>query len=283
MMKKLNKSSEPPELLSNREILTRQYCKEGKKRPVWRRTYIIDALFASSLGTCAYCGCKIVVSDTPEIWNIELNKEDRDYLDDKEANENIFMNVDHYVPKKKDCSKVVDWDNLIPTCPKCNILKGGHDVEEYPIINPYKEDPRCYFKIEGCYVQVKDNKLGTQKLKKALKTLQLFQLVYRIERQNRRTCLEIQLILNNFMEDIDEAIKAREQGDNSKINGLRRGLIKLLEHGLPDSDYGALCATIILRHSAFNLIKEKMHENDLWSAKLSDLENKLKSIAYVLP
>ena len=38
--------------------------------------------------------------------------------------------------------EVVDWDNLLPSCKRCNTTKGTHDVVTEPIINPFDIDPK---------------------------------------------------------------------------------------------------------------------------------------------
>jgi hypothetical protein len=50
---------------------------------------------------------------------------------------------------------LVDWDNLVPTCKKCNVQKSAHDTVKEPIIDPYKDDPERVFEYDGLFIKAK--------------------------------------------------------------------------------------------------------------------------------
>lgn len=109
---------------SKRERLIKYYKHEEIK----------ERLFASSAHKCAYCECK------PESGggNIE---------------------VEHFQPKSIYYQLVFDWDNLLPSCSKCNRHKSAHDVNIDPIINPYEIDPKAYFFYKSLKIKAADNNL----------------------------------------------------------------------------------------------------------------------------
>ena len=81
----------------------------------YRHKDIRKALSESSHGKCAFCECK-----PGESGNIE---------------------VEHFEPKSIYPDLTFEWDNLLPSCRKCNEAKSDFDTRISPIINPTKEDP----------------------------------------------------------------------------------------------------------------------------------------------
>ena len=81
----------------------------------YRHKNIQDALFASSHHKCAFCECK--------------------------PGESGNMEVEHFEPKSLYPDLTFEWDNLLPSCRKCNEHKLGFDTRTDPIINPAIEDP----------------------------------------------------------------------------------------------------------------------------------------------
>ena len=72
-------------------------------------------LFDCNHHKCAFCECK-----PGESSNIE---------------------VEHFEPKSIYPNLAFEWDNMLPSCRKCNEVKLDHDTRNSPIINPAKEDP----------------------------------------------------------------------------------------------------------------------------------------------
>lgn len=275
-MRKLTRPPEPPQLLENKETLTQEYREKGNA--VWRKDYIIEALFRSSNGKCAYCENTLVWTKGDHSYAIEYD-EDKQYQRRVSDDENSFLHVDHFIAKKHDKDKVVEWSNLIPSCPACNYKKNAHDVLKYPILNPYTDNPKEYFTFSECTYIVKCS-IGADLRSKASKTIALFAFIDRITPRIYSLNSGVQKMLGRLMNDVEEAIKEKGKGDFSKINELHQLLTNLLKQGLPCSKYGTLIATIILKHHYYSFIKDELIKNELWTDELIGLENQLKSISY---
>lgn len=59
------------------------------------------------------------------------------------------MKVEHFEDKFDYPDKVMVWENLLPSCKKCNSSKNTHDVIAAPIINPFIDEPKneLYFRL----------------------------------------------------------------------------------------------------------------------------------------
>lgn len=129
-MIKIQKPAAPRVLVDNKAIWTQnlldainahgEYSKipESEKKQLliyYRHRDIQEALSASSHRKCAFCECK-----PGESGNIE---------------------VEHFEPKSLYPDLAFEWDNLLPSCRKCNEAKSDYDTRTNPIINPAVEDP----------------------------------------------------------------------------------------------------------------------------------------------
>ena len=126
----INKTSAiPPILLESQRKLKDSIKKYGSfniipevERDKIVRNYnhrdIKEVLFNCSYEKCSYC--EIIPSSS-------------------------YMEVDHFEPKSRYPELVLDWENLLPACRKCNSHKSSHDTRAFPIINPTKINPEPYF------------------------------------------------------------------------------------------------------------------------------------------
>src|SRR5690554_3867131 len=109
-MIKLTRGAKPVELtLAIEKELTDEFKKTGAS--VWRKDYITNGLLAYSNNKCAYCECDI-------------------------TEESKYLEVEHFHHKDSYPDEVVQWENLLPSCKKCNATKSSHDTYVEPIINP---------------------------------------------------------------------------------------------------------------------------------------------------
>jgi uncharacterized protein (TIGR02646 family) len=109
--------AEKPAFLTVEKIqeLTDEFKKTGKS--VWNIDHIKTPLLSSSHGKCAYCECPLTT-------------------------ESNYMEVEHFEDKKNNPDKVVLWENLLPSCKKCNGSKSTHNVLVEPIVDPYTDNPK---------------------------------------------------------------------------------------------------------------------------------------------
>lgn len=207
------------------------------RKSVWNHDQIKGPLLASSYGKCAYCECRL----------------------SKESN---YMEVEHFEDKHHNPDKVVMWNNLLPSCKKCNGAKGTHDVTSEPIINPYDDDPREHllwrlYRFRG-------------KTPKGKNTIDVTDL-------NNST----RLVLSRFEigEKISELIEmAWDRFSHYKVNPNTRAKNKLLGivEGIltecqPNSSYSASTSTIVFTDDDFSKLVSALKQEALWTDDLERL------------
>jgi 5-methylcytosine-specific restriction endonuclease McrA len=267
-MRKLKRSEEPEKLITNRNSLTEEYKKTNK--PVWRKKYITETLFESSFGKCAYCGVSLNYRE--QVPNFEMDEEKQ--MDIKiEIHENNFLHIDHFIARKYDESKVVDWENLIPACPTCNYKKGAHDVLFKPIINPYKDDFREYFIFYNQFLIVKEN----DKTPKGAETNKLFLYFERFPKICQKLNNSINDTLHIIQKDVEKAFDERNQGGYSTYNAIKEQIRKLITETYRNS-YSSITATILLNHPIYQKIKQKFKTEKCWT--FNDLEKRLEEVKF---
>lgn len=131
-MIKIQKSNAPQVLLDNQNAWTEHLLNaiktydgysnipDAEKKSLlahYKHKDIQKLLFESSHYKCAFCECK-----PGESSNIE---------------------VEHFEPKSIYPELAFEWDNLLPSCRKCNEAKLDFDTRVSPIINPAAEDPEA--------------------------------------------------------------------------------------------------------------------------------------------
>lgn len=126
------KCANPPTYLSyqKKQDLTDKYKTHGTN--VWNKKEIKDALLRISHDKCAYCECEI-------------------------GSAAGYLEVEHFIAKSIDPDKVLEWENLLPSCKSCNGKKGSHDVIAEPIINPYKDEPKNHLSFIHARLKYQSN------------------------------------------------------------------------------------------------------------------------------
>ncbi len=103
--------------------LTEEF-KSDSNKTVWNKDYIKKALLEMSHNKCCYCECKI----------------------DEESK---YLEVEHFHPKSIYKDEVVVWDNLLPSCKRCNGRKGDRDTLKEPVINPAADEPKDHLWLKN--------------------------------------------------------------------------------------------------------------------------------------
>ncbi|AWE06062.1 HNH endonuclease [Lysinibacillus sp. 2017] len=241
-MIKINKVPCPSELtLQNKAALTQEYKDNGTS--VWRKKYIKEGLLLSSHHKCVYCEC---------LLNIESN----------------YLEVEHFHHKDKYPNEVVDWDNLLPSCKRCNATKGQYDTYLNPFVNPATMSPKSHIVLDTFLLRpitlAGENtieELNLNDLDKLLPTR------YALSQVTTK-CLEniYQLILNY-----------RDDQSNRKLIKIVSSTKSILNESVETSAYSAIISTFITNSTTFMLIKAFLISVGKWDnelhTKLTDTEN----------
>ncbi len=241
-MIKLERGECPKELTQEVvEELTKIYIKD-KEEDVWNNAKIKvplkKALMDMSNSKCAYCEC-------------ELNIESKD------------VTIDHFKPKVTNKDIVVKWDNLLPSCLRCNRTKNR---KEEDIINPCTMEPKEHIGVrqENRYRMKSKDILGEQ-------TIDVLALndINRMLVPRMKVCEKIIEELKDLRKNIEDM-------------GIKPRFIRKLEGNLiecqKDKEYSAIKATNILNHEHYIWIREKLKKENKWTIQLRKLEEELSNL-----
>jgi len=247
-MIKLERGEKPEYLDNDKKIeLTRKYLDEGGS--VWNRNEIKEPLLKVSNGKCAYCETNIV-------------------------EESKYMEVEHFRCKDAFPDKVVEWENLLPSCKRCNGRKGKYNVDvDGMIVNPCDMDPREHMYFRDYRLRWR-NEMGRRTVVDALYLNDSAKLVA-IRMQMGEA---IYTALESLRGDFDDYIS----GNHSlrKWRKILRGIEKLLQQAQPESSYSALIATILLTDPDYIWLREELSKSDDW-APLEKLEDTAKDLMMI--
>lgn len=240
-MIKLKRPDKPIELTDEvKERLTNEFKDTGKS--VWREKYIVDALNHMSNNKCCFCETKL---------NIEGKA----------------MQVEHFHHKAKYPDEVVEWDNLLPSCGRCNTNKGTHDTKEEPIINPTIQEPKEYLYLKNYTVKSKN------KCKLGLDTIRVLYLndSTGLVQARFRICEAVRCKI----EDIEELLSTCGQSQEiptRRKNKIVNGIKDILRCAQPSEEYSAVVANAIIKDETYQDIKKKLIELGFWDSELEELE-----------
>lgn len=247
-MIKIQRTPCPEELNEeNRRILTDEYKK--LKKSVWNKRYIKEALFEMSEGKCVFCECKL-------------------------CEESKYMEIEHFYPKSLYPDEVVDWNNLLPICKRCNVQKKDYDTKKCPIINPTIDDPKdhlfmCNYRFKG------KNQLGND-------TIELLELNDSDRLVGPRFSIgdklaDIMECLHREILDLGDLRVHDEIKVNNKIGRLKR----LLRSCLPEKEYSATCSSVLLKDRNYHNTVDILKKYDCWDEELEELQKKAMEICLI--
>ncbi|MDR2469244.1 MAG: HNH endonuclease [Tannerella sp.] len=202
---------------------------------VWNQKWLKQKVLDKAFGKCCYADISL---------NVEGN----------------YMEIDHFLPKSKHPDKVMEWDNLLPSCKPCNLSKGDHDTKVEPIVNPFTDNPQeyLYFMGEEYYGR---NEMG------------------------ERTIRVLGLNKEQLQKKREEIVRVTEEDISYLFNILSRSLLpeeqdlRYLKDWLGRvnrrKSYAALISTVILGSDHFRQTEAFLKENNLWDAELTALGEEL--------
>ena len=181
------------------------------------------------------------------------------------------MEVEHFKYKGLYTTLVVEWNNLLPSCKRCNIAKGVHDVDISPIVNPYDADPRqhLYFKL---YQFKGKNQVG----KSTIEVLDLNnsdRLVVRRFEVGEQVFSSVQVAIDR-LEDYKVSSTAIRK---SKLLGI---IETILNECQPTAIYAATTATVALNDKDFMDVISQLKTLGLWEDYLETKLSAARNIAF---
>lgn len=255
-MIKLTRSEKPANLTDEFVAKETERYKESVKvkRPisVWNIDWLKDSLLRSSFHKCAYCECRV---------NIEGS----------------FMEVEHFKDKSDYPDDVLKWENLLPSCKRCNGKKSDHDVVEEAILNPYEDLPSNHLFLQDYRIK------GKTELGKSTERVLYLNDTEKLVLKR----FEIGNALHGKIEELGELIiqfeNAQNKGVKNVITRRRNKLIntvtEILQLCQPEKEYAATCSTIVLQDKDFLYTLEYLRSKNLWNEELDHIYTKTKSCA----
>lgn len=244
-MIRLNRGECPKELTDEAKAeLTNLYI-QNKDRDVWNspkiKKPIKEALMEMSNSKCAYCECVLGI-------------------------ESKDVTIDHFLPKSKHEELVVEWENLLPSCLRCN--RNKRDNEE-ALVNPCMDRPIEFIALDkGNLFRLK----GIDPEKIGKNTIRVIGLndIERVMKARMGEWEDIHEKMEEIYEDLLDA------GYQKKY---KTRFEKIMQKCTAENSYAAIKATNMLNDELYFRIKDLFMENNVWKSKLQELENELKSIA----
>ncbi|MBK6959557.1 MAG: HNH endonuclease [Nitrosomonas sp.] len=232
-MIKLNRSEAPAYLSDDKIVeLTNEFKINGVC--VWNIHHIKEPLLASSYGKCAYCECPLTTQSN-------------------------YMEVEHFEDKSNNPNKVILWENLLPSCKKCNGAKGIHDVISEPIVNPYIDEPKEHLSLRLYRLRGK-----TQVGERTIDVIDLnnsCRLVFPRYEIGEKISDLIEVSCERFhLYKIKKDVRSR--------NRLIGVVESLLNECQPVADYSACTATNLLTDEKFLELIKNMKAESIWNDEL---------------
>jgi hypothetical protein len=248
-MIKLDRTTKPAELTTELQVeLTDEFKITGKS--VWNIDFIKKSLLSLSNDKCCYCEANI-------------NEESK------------YLEIEHFHHKGKYKDEVLEWNNLLPSCKKCNGTKSDHDTILEPIIDPSIIEPKKHLKYWRYRLK------GTDDFGKLTVSVLNLNDQDRLVKKRYEIGNAVQIKLEQLNEITDDFINGIQTSTRRK-NRIINGTKDLMKEGLPNSIYSATTATIILTDIEFEALKEKLVLLKFWDEELSQLETDLENTAFEL-
>lgn len=243
-MIKIDRVNCPSDLTEEKKReLTQKFIVE--KSSVWSTPYIKDALFKMSKGKCCFCECKLGV-------------------------EGKYMHVEHFHHKDTYPTEVVEWKNLFPCCLRCNINKGTHDTVIEPIIDVTLIDPREHLQLDNYRFRAKNNSQIGRKTIEVIFLNDSDQLVKPRFDVGNKAKESLELLLDKAIE-YKNGISTSTKRKNIVVNGIK----SLLREALPESEYSAVVATVVLKDSNYMELKNILVSLNFWDEEIREIETKI--------
>ncbi len=179
------------------------------------------------------------------------------------------MEVEHFRHKDKYECDVVKWENLLPSCKRCNIKKGIHDVVVEPIVEPFNMDPSDHLHLQMVYFRERD---AVGKTTIEVLDLNNFSRMVRprfdITVQIEKNLSTIELALDGYTDS--PTVRRR--------NGLVGIFTDTLLECQPNSEFAATAATFLHVNPKYPTLSAAMKDALLWNEELEELHQLSEAI-----
>ncbi|MEK6348780.1 MAG: HNH endonuclease [Burkholderia sp.] len=237
-----------PEFLSDlkKAELTEAFKRDGLS--VWNHPEIKSALLISSNGKCAFCECSITA-------------------------ESKYLEVEHFEIKSKYPDRVVDWENLLPACKRCNVAKGIHDTRLESLVDPYAVDPRDHLCFRSYRLRGRTNTGKT--------TIDVLDLNNSARLVTQRFEIGEQAIgsIAIAKERFESYLESRTAVRRNKLLGI---VETILTECQPTAIYSAGAAATVFNDPDFIELVDAMKAEGVWFGHLQDLYEKGNLLALEL-
>lgn len=247
-MIKLKRGPVPQELTP--EVVTDKVAQyKQTEESVWNEPYIKRGLLDMSQGKCCYCECNV-------------------------AEECKYVEVEHFHDKKRYPDEVVDWDNLLPACKRCNSHKNGHDTKVEPIVDPSKEDPREHLSLFRCAIFRPKNEKGRN-------TIDVLALNDQERLAAKRLVIsgEMAIKVGELREWAKKLVDGTWSGTHYRRK-LMNGVTELFQSCGSAATFSAVKTTAVLTDPMYDGLKTDMQRLEIWTLEMSDLERSMLDRRY---
>jgi hypothetical protein len=239
--------SEKPERLSEevQKKLTQDFIDSGKKKVVWKASFIQDAVRALAFGKC--CFSEIL-------------------LDTKST----YTEIEHFYPKDLYPNQVVEWGNLFPSSKKCNTTKGKTDTKKEVIVNPFVDNPRDYLYFQNFRLYAKNGSLIGKN------TIEIVALNDRLHFVNPRAIATLKVL--DLLEDFDNTYI--QNNELVKLSGRKKTIrIQRIKGYLSDinrrTEFSACIATAVKDSANYQSIIAYFKNNNLWDQEFQSYQDEI--------
>jgi len=181
------------------------------------------------------------------------------------------MEVEHFKYKNLYKDSVVEWSNLLPSCKRCNIAKGVHDVTTDPLVNPYDVDPRHHLSFRLYQFRGKD-KVGISTVE-ALDLNNSDRLVLKRFEVGQQVFSSVRVAADRLESYKDSSTAIRK-------NKLLNIVETILDECQPKAAYAATTATVALSDEEFLDVIAQLRALDLWKDYLEEKLLAAQNIAF---
>ncbi len=166
-------------------------------------------------------------------------------------NESGYIEVEHYLPKSIYHNVTYSWENLLPSCKRCNLKKLALDTGKYPIVKPDSEDPEDYFSYNSIKIIAKKDCKDKIKAKRTINKLELNQ--HRLIKPRSELLVNLVDYENELEKTIIEFKKAINANKKNRIkSNIMESIDKIDDLQKNDVKFSGFCKHYILNSKVIN-------------------------------